>query len=95
MNIHPSLLPAFKGAHGIRDAHDHGVKVTGVTVHFVTEDLDGGPIILQEPIIRKQNDTLESLEERIHKLEHRLYPQAVRYFADNKIKLKGRTVVIT
>lgn len=94
LNIHPSLLPSFKGAHGISDAFDAGVKVTGVTVHFVTEELDSGPIILQEQVIVKEKDDLDALEMRIHKTEHRLYPEAVRLFCKNKLKIEGNKVKI-
>jgi len=92
LNIHPSLLPAFKGAHAIRDAVEYGAKVTGVTVHFVTPELDGGPVILQEAVEVKAGDTAESLAKRIHAVEHRLYPQAVRLLAAGKVSVKGRQV---
>ena len=88
INIHPSLLPAFKGTRGIRDAFESGVKTTGVTVHFVDSELDHGPIILQEAVKVNENDTLETLEKRIHEVEHRLYPKAIRLFVDGKIKIK-------
>jgi len=94
LNIHPALLPAFKGAHGIRDAFEHGVKVAGVTVHFVTEDLDDGPIILQEIVKVEETDTLETLEAKIHKVEHRLYPRAVSLFSQRRLILDGRKVKI-
>jgi phosphoribosylglycinamide formyltransferase 1 len=94
LNIHPALLPAFKGTRGIKDAYEYGVKVTGVTVHFVTEELDAGPVILQESIRVEEQDSLEELEEKIHDLEHRLYPEAVRLFADGKLDLDGRRVRI-
>jgi len=93
MNIHPALLPSFKGTHGIKDAFDYGVKVTGVTVHFVDEKMDHGPIILQEPVRIEESDTPESLEERIHAAEHRLYTEAIRLFCDGKLKMDGRKVV--
>lgn len=80
LNIHPALLPAFKGAHAIADAFKYGVKVTGVTVHIVDEEVDHGRIILQEALKVRQKDTLEVLEQRIHRLEHKLYPQAIRLF---------------
>ncbi len=92
MNIHPALLPSFKGAHGIKDAFDHGVKATGVTVHFVTSELDSGPIILQKSVSVEENDTLDTLEEKIHKVEHRLYPEAVRLFVQGKLRVDGRKV---
>lgn len=94
LNIHPSLLPAFKGAHAIRDAVEYGARVSGVTVHFVTPDLDGGPVILQEAVEVKAGDTAESLAKRIHAVEHRLYPQAVRLLAAGKVAVKGRQVRI-
>lgn len=78
LNIHPALLPSFKGAHAIRDAFDYGVKLTGVTVHFVDEKIDHGPIILQEPLRVYPKDTLKSLEKRIHQLEHKIYPRAIK-----------------
>ncbi len=94
LNIHPSLLPAFKGAHAIRDAFAHAVKVTGVTVHFVTEELDHGPIILQESLAVSSQDTLASLEKKIHGLEHKLYPKAIDLFARGRLSFAGRKVVI-
>jgi len=78
INIHPSLLPAFKGAHAIADALDAKVSFTGVTVHFVDKEMDHGPVILQRKIQIKSSDTLLSLEKRIHSLEHKLYFQAIK-----------------
>ncbi|HQP10259.1 MAG TPA: phosphoribosylglycinamide formyltransferase [Candidatus Omnitrophota bacterium] len=94
MNVHPSLLPSFKGAHGIKDAFTYGVKVTGVTIHLVDEKMDHGPIILQDSFRVAENETLESLEERIHQLEHRLYPRAVALYVDGRLKVSGRRVKI-
>lgn len=94
INIHPALLPSFKGEHGIKDAYEGGVKITGVTIHFVTEELDGGPVILQSIVKIEDNDTLETLEEKIHKEEHRLYPEAVRLFVQGKLKIDGQKVRI-
>ncbi|MDD3819056.1 MAG: phosphoribosylglycinamide formyltransferase [Actinomycetota bacterium] len=94
LNIHPSLLPSFKGAHGIKDAFDYGVKVTGVTVHFADEGLDSGPIILQEALNINQDESLEDLEEKIHKIEHKIYPLAVKYFCEDRLKIEGRKVKI-
>jgi phosphoribosylglycinamide formyltransferase 1 len=94
LNIHPSLLPAFKGTHAIKDAFDYGAKVTGPTVHFVSEDLDAGPIILQEPVRVDPQDSLETLEEKIHQAEHRLYPQAIDLFVRGKLKIEGRKVIV-
>jgi phosphoribosylglycinamide formyltransferase-1 len=94
LNIHPALLPSFKGADAIKDAFGYGVKVTGVTVHFVDEKMDHGPIILQEPVITTERDTLDSLEKKIHKIEHRLYPEAVRLYVEGKLRIEGRRVRI-
>jgi phosphoribosylglycinamide formyltransferase 1 len=77
LNVHPSLLPAFKGAHAIRDAYHAGVKTTGVSVHVVTPELDAGPVIARVKVGRTSKDTLASLEAKIHKAEHRLYPAAI------------------
>ncbi len=92
VNIHPALLPAFAGASGIRDAFEHGVKVTGVTVHFADEEFDRGPIIAQEAVRIEEDDTLESLEERIHEVEHRLYPAALRLLIEGRLRVEGRVV---
>jgi len=92
MNIHPALLPSFKGAQAIMDTIDYGVKVTGVTVHFVDERMDHGPIILQQVVKIEEDDTLETLETKIHKIEHKLYPQAVKLFVEGKLKIQGRKV---
>ncbi|OJG09701.1 phosphoribosylglycinamide formyltransferase [Enterococcus asini] len=77
LNIHPSLLPSFPGLHGIQDAFNYGVKVTGVTVHFVDCGLDTGPIIAQEVVAISPEDTLETLEAKIHQVEHQLYPRII------------------
>lgn len=95
LNIHPSLLPAFKGTAGINDAYSYGVKVTGVTVHLVDEKLDHGPIILQGPVKVEEGESLETLEAKIHKIEHLLYPKAIKLFAEGKVKLEGRKVTIS
>lgn len=95
MNIHPSLLPAFPGAHGVEDALCHGVKITGVTVHFVDEGTDTGPIVLQGAVAVYDNDTAETLRERIHKLEHGLYPKAISLWAQGRIKIEGRRCMIS
>ncbi len=94
LNVHPALLPSFKGVHGIKDAFEYGVKVTGVTVHFVNNELDGGPVILQSCVRIEPDDTRETLEEKIHAEEHRLYPEAVRFFVQGKLKVEGRKVRI-
>lgn len=94
INIHPALLPSFKGAHGIKDALDYGIKITGVTVHFVDEEMDNGPVIIQAAVKVEDSDTEETLAKKIHREEHRIYPEAVRLFTEGKLKIKGRKVVI-
>lgn len=94
LNIHPALLPSFKGVQGIMDAFNYGVKISGVTVHFVDEEMDSGPIILQEPVKIKEQDSLQSLEKKIHKLEHKIYPEAVRLFVEGRLKVEARRVRI-
>lgn len=87
LNLHPALLPSFKGAHAIRDAYDAGVKMTGVTVHFANEDYDKGPIVAQRAVEVHEDDTLEDLEARIHEVEHRLYPQVLRLLAEGRVEV--------
>ena len=82
INLHPSLLPSFKGLNGIGQAYDYGVKVTGCTVHYVTGDLDGGPIIDQAVVRIEESDTLQSLETKVHAAEHELLPAVVRRLAE-------------
>ena len=94
LNVHPSLLPSFKGVQGIKDAFTYGCKVTGVTVHYVNEKMDNGPIILQEPVRIAENDTLEILEQKIHAAEHRVYPKAIALFVENRLKITGRQVQV-
>ena len=94
LNIHPSLLPAFRGAEGIKDAFTYGVKVTGVTVHFVNEKVDSGPIIWQEGIKIKDKMTFEEVEAKIHRVEHRVYPKAIACYVDGRLRIKGRKVHI-
>jgi phosphoribosylglycinamide formyltransferase-1 len=94
MNLHPALLPSFPGAHGIADAFTHGVKVTGVTVHFANEVFDEGPIILQEPVRIEEKDTLETLEARIHAVEYKIYPKAIGLYAAGKLEVTGNKVRI-
>ena len=94
LNVHPALLPAFKGANSIKDAYKYGVKVAGVTIHFVNEKLDSGPIILQDVIKIRPRETLKSFELKIHKLEHILYPKAIDLFARGKLKIQGSIVKI-
>ena len=94
LNIHPSLLPAFPGAHGQRDALAHGVKVSGLTIHFVDATLDGGPIVLQKAVPVRDDDSEEALAARILEWEHRMYPLAVRLFAEGRLQVEGRRVVV-
>lgn len=94
LNIHPSLLPAFPGLHAQRQALWHGVKVAGATVHFVDEGVDTGPIVLQAAVPVSEDDTEETLSERILTEEHRIYPDAVRLFAEGRVNLEGRRVRI-
>jgi phosphoribosylglycinamide formyltransferase 1 len=94
LNIHPSLLPAFPGAHPIRDALAWGAKVTGVTVHFVDEEVDHGPIVLQQSVPVQPGDDEVSLVARVHEVEHELYPRAARLLAQGRLRVEGRTVHI-
>ncbi len=94
MNIHPSLLPSFKGLNAQKQALDYGVRFAGATVHFVTGDVDGGPIILQAVVPVYQDDTEDILSKRILKEEHRIYPEAINLFANNKLKIKDDKVFI-
>ncbi len=93
LNLHPALLPSFKGAHAIADAFDAGVKITGVTVHFANEDYDKGPIVAQRAVEVRQDDTLESLEARIHEVEHALYPQVLRLVAEGRVAITAQRKV--
>jgi phosphoribosylglycinamide formyltransferase-1 len=94
LNVHPSLLPAFPGANPIQDAWDWGVKTSGVTVHFATEDLDMGPIVLQQAVDVSDDDTIETFEEKIHLAEYVIYPKAVKLFAEGLLRVEDRRVVI-
>jgi phosphoribosylglycinamide formyltransferase 1 len=94
INIHPSLLPSFKGIHGIKDTFTYGCKTAGITVHFVDDKMDHGPIIIQESIKVRDDDTLDTLTERIHELEHKTYPKIVQMHAEGRLKIKGRKVQI-
>ena len=85
VNLHPALLPSFKGAHAIQDAFDAGVKVTGVTVHLANEEYDKGPIIAQRAVEVREDDTVDTLEERIHEVEHVLYPEVLRLVAEGRV----------
>jgi len=92
LNVHPSLLPAFPGAHAPRDALAWGAKVTGVTVHVVDEEVDHGPIVLQEPVAIREDDDADSLHARIKEVEHRVYPRAVRWWLEGRLRIDGRRV---
>ena len=87
LNLHPALLPSFKGAHAIADAFGAGVKVTGITVHFANEDYDKGPIVAQRAVEVREDDTLEALEARIHEVEHVLYPEVLRLVAEGRVSV--------
>ncbi len=94
MNIHPALLPAFPGLHAQRQALKHGVKVSGATVHFVDEGVDTGPIICQAAVLVREDDTEETLSARILEQEHQLYPRAIRLFAEGRLSILGRRVLV-
>jgi phosphoribosylglycinamide formyltransferase 1 len=94
MNIHPSLLPAFPGLHAQRQALEHGVTLAGATVHFVDEGVDTGPIVVQEAVPVLADDTEDTLAARILAVEHRLYPRAIRLYAEGRVRLAGRRVFI-
>jgi phosphoribosylglycinamide formyltransferase-1 len=94
LNIHPSLLPAFPGLHAQRQALAHGVKMAGATVHFVGDEVDNGPIVLQSAVPVLADDTEDTLAARILVEEHRLYPEAVRLFAEGRLRIVGRRVVV-
>ena len=94
LNIHPALLPAFPGAHGVRDALAWGAKVAGVTVHLVDEHVDHGPILLQEAIPVAPRDTEGTLLAKLHRIEHRLYPKAIRLMLDGRVRVRGRVAAI-
>jgi phosphoribosylglycinamide formyltransferase-1 len=92
LNVHPALLPAFPGLDAQAQALDHGVKVSGCTVHFVDEECDHGPIVLQAPVAVREDDTPDSLSARILEEEHRIYPEAVRLFFEGRLRIEGRRV---
>lgn len=94
INIHPTLLPAFPGAHPVADTLAYGVKFTGVTVHFVDEGVDTGTIIAQSVVPVLDTDDEESLHNRIQVEEHKLYPQVIKWYAEGKLKIKGRKVIV-
>ena len=94
INIHPALLPSFKGTNGQGDALDYGVKIAGCTTHFMDEHMDHGPIILQAAVKVKPNDDRDKLANRILEVEHQILPRTVQLFAEGRLKIKGRTVEI-
>lgn len=95
VNIHPALLPSFKGARAIQDAFDYGVKVTGVTVHFANSDYDCGPIIAQRPVEVEEGWTVDQLEARIHEVEHQIYPHVAQLLAEGRVHVRkdGHVVI--
>jgi len=94
MNIHPALLPSFPGLNGQKQAVEYGVRISGCTVHFVDEGMDTGPIIIQAAVPVYHDDTEETLSERILELEHMIYPEAVKLFAEGRLEVEGRIVKI-
>lgn len=94
LNVHPALLPSFAGAHGGRDALEYQVRLTGCTVHFVDEVMDNGPVVIQAAVPVSAADDLPTLLARIQAMEHRIYPQAVRWLAAGRLKLEGRKVTL-
>lgn len=94
INLHPSLLPAFPGAHGVRDALDYGAKVSGSTVHFVDNEVDHGPILLQESVPVRPGDTEQTLHERIKEVEHRMLPEACRLVLEGRVRVENRRVLV-
>ena len=95
LNIHPSLLPAFPGLDAQHQALEHGVKITGCTVHFVDEDLDAGPIIIQTAVTVRDDDTVETLSARILHEEHRIYSEAIRIVLSGRYAILGRRVILS
>jgi phosphoribosylglycinamide formyltransferase 1 len=94
MNIHPALLPAFPGLHSQKQAVDYGVRVSGCTVHFVDEGMDTGPIIIQAAVVVSPDDTEDTLSERILRLEHKIFPYAIRLYSEGRLYADGRTIKI-
>ncbi len=92
VNLHPALLPAFPGMTAVADALAWGVKVTGVTVHLVDEEVDHGPIVAQEPVRVEPDDDLDSLLARVHEVEHRIFPEVVRALVEGRLRVEGRVV---
>ena len=94
VNLHPALLPSFKGAHAIQDAYDYGVKVTGVTVHFADDKYDCGPIIAQQALAVEEGWTVDELEAHIHEIEHVLYPDTIQLLAEGRVTVRDNKVEI-
>lgn len=94
MNVHPALLPSFKGTKGIKDTFTYGCKVAGVTIHLIDDKMDHGPIILQESVKVQEKDTLETLSEKVHNLEYKIYPKAIQLFIEGRLKIRGRKVTV-
>jgi phosphoribosylglycinamide formyltransferase 1 len=94
INIHPALLPSFPGLDGQKQAYDYGVKIAGCTMHFVDDKVDHGPIICQSSVPVMEDDTPQTLKDRILEEEHRIYPQAIQLYAEGKLKIKNRRVYI-
>ena len=94
VNLHPALLPSFKGAHAIQDAFDYGVKVTGVTVHFADDKYDCGPIIAQRALPVREDWVVDTLEAHIHEIEHELYPDTIQLLAEGRVHVEGNKVVV-
>jgi len=95
LNIHPSLLPAFPGLEAQRQALEHGAKISGCTVHFVDENLDAGPIVMQAAVAIEDADTVETLSAKILREEHRIYTEAVRVVLEGRFRIEGRRVIAT
>lgn len=93
VNLHPALLPSFKGAHAIRDAYEYGVKVTGVTVHFADDRYDCGPIIAQRALAVEEGWSVEELETHIHEIEHELYPDVIQLLAEGRVRVRDNGTV--
>jgi phosphoribosylglycinamide formyltransferase-1 len=94
INIHPALLPSFPGMHGTAEALEYGARLTGCTVHLVDEIMDHGPVVIQAAVPVQPDDDRDALQTRIHALEHRIYPQAVQWFAEKRVRVEGRQVRI-
>ena len=92
LNLHPALLPSFKGATAIADAFEHGVRITGCSVHLVTPELDAGPVIIQAAV--PVNGTVDELEAQIHRMEHRIFPQALQWFSEGRISVDGHKIIV-